>query len=74
MIASKIQLSAGKINPKEWNFFLRGSLSEVEYSPEEIPKFLTDKVYKPLVQLFNTSPAFKNLIDELKAPENKQTW
>lgn len=68
MIASKIQLTAGKINAKEWNFFLRGSLSEVEYSQEEIPKFLNDKIYKPLVQLYNTSPAFKNLLDELKAP------
>lgn len=68
MIASKIQLTAGKINAKEWNFFLRGSLSEVEYNQEEIPKFLNDKIYKPLVQLYNTSPAFKNLLDELKAP------
>ncbi len=41
MIASKIQLSANKINAKEWNFFLRGSLSEVELDIEEIPKFLT---------------------------------
>jgi len=41
MIASKIQLSANKINAKEWNFFLRGSLSEVELDVEEIPKFLT---------------------------------
>ena len=74
MIASKIQLTAGKINAKEWNFFLRGSLSEVDFNLEEMPKFITEKVYQPCVQLYNIAPGFKNLLDDLKAPENKANW
>lgn len=74
MIASKIQLTAGKINAKEWNFFLRGSLSEVEFNIEEMPKFITEKVYRPCVQLFNLTPGFKHLLDDLSAPESKSGW
>jgi hypothetical protein len=39
-----------------------------------MPKFLTEKVYKPCVQLVNLTPGFKHLLDDLKAPENKPMW
>lgn len=68
MIASKIQLAANKINAKEWNFFLRGSLSEVEFAQEDIPKFLNERIYKTCLQLSTLTPAFKHLIEDLKNP------
>ena len=37
LIATKIQLAAQLINAKEWNFFLRGGIGDVAFSPMEIP-------------------------------------
>jgi dynein heavy chain len=39
LIASKIMLYDKRINPIEWNFFLRGGSGDPQI-PEKIPKFL----------------------------------
>ena len=73
MIASKIQLSGGKIAPKEWNFFLRGSLGE-EVATDGCPGFLLEKVFKECLQLSTSIPTYKELIGELKSPDNSLIW
>lgn len=69
MIASKIMLYDGLINELEWNFYLRGGLGVTEM-PEQLPSFITEKIYKDFADLSAVSPPFKNVLKELVNPAN----
>ena len=73
MIASKIMLYDGLINELEWNFYLRGGLGVTEM-PEQLPAFITEKLYKDFADLSAVSPPFKNALKELVSAGNEAAW
>lgn len=73
MIASKIMLYDSLINDAEWNFYLRGGQGATEM-PEQLPAFVTEKMYKDFADLSAVSPAFKNALKELVSPANEAAW
>lgn len=73
LIASKIMIYDKKINPVEWNFFLRGGSGD-PVIPETIPKFLNEKTYRDFVNLSETTATFKSILNEIKNPNNAAQW
>lgn len=52
LIAANIKLEAKEINMREWNFFTRGSLTDVQIPENDVqPPFLSEKIYKNCLAL-----------------------
>ena len=73
MIASKILIYDENINPIQWNFYLRGGLS-TDQMPDNLPSFVTEKLYRDFLDLSNISSPFKSVLKDLLNKDNENIW
>ena len=73
MIASKVQLYDDVINPLQWNYYLRGGLGSSEV-PQKLPSYLSEKVYKDVLDLSVLTVPFKTIAKDLINPDQEKIW
>lgn len=76
LIAVNIKIDAKEINPREWNFFLRGPSSDIPLQEDQkIPDFVNEKIVKACISLSKESPTtFSTLPAALIDETESETW
>lgn len=69
LMAVNIKLDAKEVNPREWNFLLRGPMQDIPIEEEMfIPEWCSHKLYKACLSLSKESSAFKDLPSAITDP------
>jgi dynein heavy chain, axonemal len=73
MLASNIELGAGKIDAKLWNFFLRGYSGDVIEDEKPYPEF-PDIAWRNVLGLSTISGTYRNLTQSMKDAQDGAVW
>lgn len=74
LMAVNIQIEKKKINLREWNFFLRGSTTDIPLEDLKYPDWASEKLMKTCVALSKESSAFLDLPQSMNDPDEQGVW